>query len=326
MSEINVNSQLTFRELVNRTAPGDKDMAEIAEVMAEKNELLLDIPWFECNQLVSEKFPRRTGLPTGTWRQAYQGVARKASTTQPVVVPVALLEAGSEIDEDIVDNAPNPKEFRRSEDIAFTEGLAQQVADAFIESTQAGSPEKFDGLQIHLNALSQTNVIDGGNAGGTSIYAVNWGRRRTYGIYPAAAANRGPLGLTIKDKGREKVFDGSDNPFYAFVTQFKWWCGLCVRDELTICRYANINPTQGGSNSFDEDKLITLLNRCRMAPATTRIYCNQEIKTQMQIRAKDKGNIQWLPSNGLSGIPVVGFLGRPVRQLDAIKTDEPTVS
>ncbi len=329
MAEININSKLTFRELANRLAPGDKDLLEIAEVMVEKNEMLLDIPWFQCNQILSEKIGRRTSLPTGTWRKAYGGVASKVSTTQVVIEPVALLEARSEIDEDIVDNAPDPMGFRRSEDIAFAEGLAQQLADAYLESESANDPEKFDGLKIRLNDLDQTNVIDGGNSGGSSIYGVDWGRRKTYGIYPAAAANRGTLGLQMIDKDKEKVFEDPSTEllaFYAYVTQFKWWTGLAIKDELSTVRYCNINATIGGSNSFNENKLIELMNRCHLNPATTRLYANAELKTQMQIKLKDKGNVNFTLEKGLSGVEVLNFNGAPVRHLDAIKINESTVT
>ena len=326
MATNTVNSQLTFRELSNRLAPGDKDLAEITEVMEENNEMLLDIPWFQCNQVLSEKFPRRTALPQGTQRKAYQGVPTKTSTTQVVVEPVSLLETLSDIDEDIVDNAPDPMGFRRTEDMAFVEGLSQQLADLFLEGVQAGSPESFDGLQIRLNDLDQTNVIDGGNSGGTSIYAVDWGRRTAYGIYPAAAAKRGTLGLQIIDKDKVDVLDGSSNTYHVYRTQFKWWMGLCIRDELRTCRYANINPTIGGANSFNEDLLIELLNRCKMRPATTRVYVNVELKSQMQIRLKDKGNVQFSLVQGLGGVSVLTFMDMPVRRLDAIKTNESTVA
>lgn len=326
MATQTVNSQLTFRELSNRLAPGDKTMAEITEVMEEKNEMLLDIPWFQCNQVLSEKFPRRTSLPTGTFRKAYQGVATKTSTTQIVVEPVALLESLSEIDEGIVDNAPDPIEFRRGEDIAFAQGLSQQLADAYLESQQAGDPEKFDGLKIRLNDLDQTNVIDGGNSGGTSIYAVDWGRRTAYGIYPAAAAKRGTLGLQMIDKDVVPVLDDSSNTLHVYRTQFKWWTGLCIRDELATARYTNINPTIGGANSFNEDLLIELLDRCKMRPATTRLYVNVRLKSQMRIRLKDKGNVNFGKQEGLGGVAILTFMDIPVRQLDAIKTDESVVT
>lgn len=326
MATQTVNSQLTFRELSNRLAPGDKDLAEISEVMTERNEMLLDIPWRQCNRILSEHFPRRTSLPTGTFRKAYQGVATKTSTTQPVVEPVALLESLSEIDEDIVDNAPDPMGFRRTEDIAFVEGLSQQLADAYLESQQAGDPEKFDGLKIRLNDLNQTNVIDGGNSGGTSIYVIDWGPRQVYGIYPAAAAKRGTLGLQMIDKDVVHVLDDSSNTYHVYRTQFKWWTGLCIRDELATARYANINPTIGGANSFNEDLLIELIDRCHFRIATTRMYVNVRVKSQMRIRLKDKGNVNFSTREGLGGVEVLTFMDVPVRRFDAIKTDESVVT
>lgn len=325
MATKTVNSQLTFRELSNRLAPGDKDLAEIAEVMEEDNEMLLDIPWFQCNQILSEKIVRRTALPQGTLRKAYKGVKTKTSTTQVVIEPVALLETLSDIDETIVDNAPDPMGFRRSEDMAFVSGLSQQLADLFLEGKLAGTPEGIDGFQVRLDDLTQTNVIDGGNSGGTSIYVIDWSKRTVYGIYPAAGANRGTLGLKIRDKDVVDTLDDDGDIFHVYRTQFTWWMGIAVKDELRTCRYANINATIGGTNSFNENLLIELMNRCKLRPATSRIYVNAEIATQMQIRAKDKGNINWGQENGLSGIEQLTFNRVPIRRLDAIKTDESTV-
>jgi len=184
-----------------------------------------------------------------------------------------------------------------------------------------------------LNDLDQTTVFDGGNSGGTSIYVVDWGYRGAYGIYPAAAANRGPLGLSINTNpsgaanGKEKLLDSSYNPYYGYVTQFKWWCGLAVKDELKIGRYCNINPTIGGANSFNEDKLIELLNRGHFNRATTRIYVNATIATQAQIRLKDKTNAHWnMGKSALSGLPLLDFDGVIVRRLDAIKDTETVVT
>lgn len=328
MAVVYLNKQITFVELAKRLAPGDKDLLEIGEVMNERNEMLQDIPWYECNQIFSEKINRRTYLPSGTLRKAYSGVPSTTTGTQIIVEPTALLEDRSEIDEDIVSGAPDPKAFRRSEDIGHVEGLAQQVADLFIEGTQEGAPESITGFQERLSAYSQTNVTDGGCDEAslvTSIYGVDWGRRGAYGIYPSAAANRGKLGLSINDKGLEKTFEDPSTEllaYYVWVTQFKWWIGLVVKDELATCRYANINPIVGGSDSFNEDKLIELMNDCHLRPGTTRLYVNKKIKTQMQIRLKDKLNVNFSTTEGLGGIEVLTFLGAPIRQLDAIKNTE----
>lgn len=332
MSTVTVNSKYSFIELAKRLAPGQKSMQDIAEVMTLKNEMLLDIPWFQCNQILSERVTRRTSLPSGTMRQAYKGVVSQASTTQVDVEPVALIEDRSEIDEAIVDNAPSGNELRRQEDVAFTEGLAQTCAQKILYGTTVGgNADEINGLAPRLDELSQTTVMDGGHDASndcTSIFVVDWGRLKTYGIYPSAAAQRGTLGLSIVNKGKEPIGDGGtpEGTYYAYVTQFKWWIGLAVRDQRAIGRYCNIDPTIGGANSFDEDKLIELLNEGQFAPATTRIYISKKVKTQMQIRAKDKGNIQWGPVEGLSGRRPLMFLDSPIRMMESIKDDENPIS
>lgn len=325
MAEINSNSKYTFLELAKRT--NDKDTIEIAEVMTEVNEILLDIPMFEANRVDYEKITRRTYLPSGTWRKANTGVAATMSGTQEVTEHVARLEDRSEIDEIYLDglNINNPMELRRQEDIAHTEGLAQQISDALFESTLAGAPEEFNGLQVRLNNVSQTNVISaGGSSTLTSIYVVDWGNRGAYGIY---SGKQGILGLQAIDHGKERLLDGNNLPYYGYVTQFVWNIGLAVKDELRTGRVANINSTFGGTYTFDEDDLIKLLNLNHFRPQTTRIYMNREMKVQMQIRAKDKSNMNWTnPISVLSGEPILMFGGAPVRTCEAIKNSETVVS
>ncbi|NIP27444.1 MAG: hypothetical protein GWN55_03855, partial [Phycisphaerae bacterium] len=72
--------------------------------------------------------------------------AKKASTTQTQWFHVGLLEALSEIDEDLIDTSDDPKGTRRQEDIAFVEGMQQQVMDAIISGTETGQPERINGL------------------------------------------------------------------------------------------------------------------------------------------------------------------------------------
>jgi len=330
MSEINVASQLSFGEIAKRTAPGG-GLIDIFEAMNEVNPVFKFIPALPANQRYSHKISRRTSLPTGTWRKAYKGTAKKASTTQVQVFPCSLLEARSEVDEDLIDTSEDPKGTRRQEDMAFVEGMQQQVMDAIISGNAAGAPEQIDGIQQYLNLLTQTTVMDGGNSGGTSIYVLDLSPSTCYLIYPPGVTNRGPLGLSIISNptggnGKEPVLDSSENTYYAYVTQFKWWLGFVVRDMLSIGRYANINPTVGGSNSFNENKFIEMLNYGRFNPRSTYILCTKEIKAQMQIRAKDKANVNFSVVNALSGEEVTMFGGyAPVFRCDSISTSESVV-
>jgi hypothetical protein len=333
MAEINVASKLSFGEIAKRTDPKG-GLLEIFEAMNEQNPQLSRIPAVPCNQRYSHKINRRTSLPTGTWRKAYQGVASKASTTQAVTFNTALLEALSEVDATIVDTSEDPKGTRRQEDLAFVEGMSEQVWTALIEGTMTSAPEQFDGLQQYLNSLSHTMVFDGGNAGGTSIYAADFSPQTCYFIYPSGVTDRGTLGLkidTAPDGGNGKVWrlDDNSNNYLVYRTQFQWWLGFVVRDELAIGRYANINPTVGGSNTFDENKIIEMLTYGRFGRGTT-LLCTKEIMAQMRIRLKDKSNVNFDVARGLDGAQVLGFQGNgyfaPIYRCDAISTSETTVS
>jgi hypothetical protein len=50
-------------------------------------------------------------------------------------------------------------------------------------------------------------------------------------------------------------------------------------------------------------------------------YCNETVYTQLQILAKDKGNVQWT-SNDPFGRPQFEFLGMPIRRADSITNTE----
>ncbi len=331
MAEINVASQLSFGEIAKRTDPGG-GLVEIFESMNEVNPVFKFIPAVQCNSRYSHRVTRRTSLPSGTWRKFYKGSAKKASTTQTQWFHVGLLEALSEIDEDLIDTSDDPKGTRRQEDIAFVEGMQQQVMDAIISGTETGQPERINGLQQYLNSLTDTMVFDGGNSGGTSIYVVDFSPKTCYMIYPPGVTNRGPLGLSINTNpaggnGKKWVTDSDSNDYLAYCTQFKWWVGFVVRDLLAIGRIANINSTVGGSNTFDENDLIELLNYGRFNPRTTYILTCKEVKAQMQIRAKDKANVNFTTVNALSGEEVVMFGGyAPVLRCDSISTSESAVT
>jgi len=89
---------------------------------------------------------------------------------------------------------------------------------------------------------------------------------------------------------------------------------MVIRHPRAIGRVANIEAA-GVDNLFNEDHLITLLNNMEKGPGT-RIYCNETILTQMQIRCKDKNNVYYTPGgSALSGEPPLYFNGIPIRQL-----------
>jgi hypothetical protein len=135
-------------------------------------------------------------------------------------------------------------------------------------------------------------------------------------VYPKGSM----AGLEHEDRGIETATDSSNNKYRAYVDVFTWKAGMVVKNGKSIGRIANIEST-GSSNIFDEDNLITLTNRMTKGPGR-RIYVNQTVMTQMEIRAKDKTNIHYTTVNDIAPGPVTMFKGIPVRLVDQMLITE----
>lgn len=324
---LHTGTQMTLLELAKRTDP-DGELASIAEVLAQDNEVLLDAPWIEANDTFGHKITRRTTLPTGSWRKLNAGVAAEVSKTQEVYETIGMLESYAEVDKDLVDAAPNPKQFRNQEAQAFLEGLSQHLAATTFYGITATEPEEFDGFATRMPKLAATqNIIGSGGTGSgtdlTSIYIVNWGPNKVFMLYPKGSKS---MGVKHTDLG-EDTKSASSTMWQVYRDHFQVKTGLCVKDDRCIGRVANIEIS-GSSNIFDEDNLIKILNRMPGAGRGATLYVNATVQSQMEIALKDKTNVNYTAGGGegLSGQPVVRFRGCPVRRVDQIVTTEATLS
>lgn len=318
MGTITSYGQLTLFELANRIDPNG-NLATIAEVLSENNEMLMDAKWVEANDTFSHKSTRRLSLPSGTWRKLNAGVAKQSSQTIPVVDVIGMLETYSEVDKALADAAPNPQAFRFSEAKAFLEGLSQTLAYTFIYGNANIDVEKFTGLAPRMASLATDHVIGCSGTGSdlTSVYVVQWGEDKVHMVYPKGSK----AGIYHEDKGQVTALDSSSNYFEAYRDWFKIHCGLVVRDERCIKRVCNIE-TAGTSNLFDEDKLIQAINNMPNRGRGGVIYVNPTLHTQMDIALKDKTNVNFTYADGLGGVPVLTFRGLPVRTMEQIVNTE----
>lgn len=321
-----VYSQLTLVELAKRLDPKG-ELAAICEVLAEDNEILQDAVWLQGNDVFAHKIVRRSALPSGSWRKLNEGVTTETSQTVEVVEQMGLLETYAECDKDLADAAPNPKQFRMDEAKAFLEGMAQTLAGTLIYGSIAATPEKIKGFAPRMASLAATaNVIGAGGSGGdtTSIYIVQWGPRKSYLVYPRGSKS---LGIAHEDKGQVTLGDSTNGYYEGYRDHFQVKVGLVVEHPRSIARIANIEST-GTSNIFDEDDLITLLNRMPMSGAGASIYVNSTVKSQMEINLKDKTNVNYTADagEGLAGVPVLRFRGNPIRKVDQILLTETTLT
>ena len=96
--------------------------------------------------------------------------------------------------------------------------------------------------------------------------------------------------------------------------------------ERCVQRIANIE-TSGTTNIFDEDQLIGAINNLPDGGAdpSTTIFVTRSIKTQLDIRAKDKNNVRY-GSSEVWGENVTMFRGVPVVMSEVMTDTETAVS
>jgi len=311
-------SKYSLVEQAKRIDPDGK-LATIAEVLdLEMGQILQESPWMPSNDIWTNKTVQRASLPTGSWRKLNSGVATEVSRVTELQDVIGMLETYAEYDKEYIDNMPNPLAARMQESKAFLEGLGQTLVSSLLYSNVNTTPDKMHGLAPRMGTLDGELVIGAGGTGSdvTSIYVVTWGQNEVFMIYPK---NSPSLGIQHTDLGEVTLTDATTSApntsqYQGYRDHYQVKCGLVVRHPKAIGRIANIE-TAGTSNIFDEDDLIALLNNMKVGPGT-RIYCNQTIQTQGQIRLKDKTNVNWTADQGLSGIPFLRFQGIPVRKID----------
>jgi hypothetical protein len=336
MSEVNIGGVYTLIDLAKMLDPNNGRLNFVAQVLARKNPIVREVPIMEANQILTHVGNRTSQLPTVYKRAINDGVLKSAHKEVPVTAPMSLFETMSQIDEEILRLAGgNAEGVRQRKDAAFIEAMAQSVADEIIYGSVGDDVLGFNGLATMFNSSTtypngdstwyyNVQLAGGSGSDTTSIWAVEWGPEKAHLIYPKGTQ----AGLEINDLGKRLVSGvTASTQFVAYVTQFKWRCGLYIQDERCVQRIANIEST-GSSNTFDDDDLITALNRLpdMGENPSTRIYVNRTIRTQMDIKVKDKNNVNYMSVADAFGKPVLSFRGVPVQVCDGILNTETAIS
>jgi hypothetical protein len=312
-------------ELAKRTTDGN--LVEIAEVLNTSKDLIQDAVWLEANQLNSHVGTRRTRLPAGSFRQANQGVAGDASSTRQITEPIARLEGHSKIDEAILDVAPDRQLARSQEDLAYVEGMGQTLETKFFYGNIAQTENEIDGLSTRsdYNSSTAANVQNSNGTGATttSLWIVEWGPRMVYLTYPKSSQ----AGLATTDEGRIYVPDDNDSTKFLFkwVTKFVINFGLFINDARYVQRVVNI-ATSGSTGLLNDNDIISALNKMPKAGGgpTARIYANRNLKTQFDILAKDKTNVNYFVEN-VFGEPMTIFRTVPIRLAEGLTNAETAI-
>jgi len=311
------------------------EIATIIELLAETNTILEDAMAVECNNGTKHRTTVRTGLPTATWGQLYQGIAQSKSQTQQVDDTTGFLEALSTIDKRLLDLSGNASALRLTEAKSFLESMSQDMASTMFYGNVATDPEKFTGFAPRFNSLSAPNggqIVDAGGSASdnTSIWFVTWADNACHLLYPKGTA----AGISREDKGEQRVLDASSNPYYVMEELFRQHCGLSVRDWRQVVRVANIDVSDLAAGSVDIYKWMRKgfwsMKSHRVSGGRMAIYANADVLEALDADSTPTTGtaasyVRLRPSE-VDGMEVMSYRGIPVRQVDAIVNTEAAVA
>lgn len=324
------NTLPSIIDVAKRLDPdGNIDM--IAELLAEVNEIIMDMPVLEGNLPTGHRETVRTGLPDSYWRKFNKGVPISKSRTQQITNTIGMLEARSHVDMELANLNGNSAEWRFSEDKAFLESMSQNMAETIFYGNEAINPERFTGLAPRFSDLSAENgqnIIDAGGTTGnlTSIWLVCWDSDTVNMRFPKQQG--GSSVLSARDLGEESVQDADGNYFQALRMLYAWHLGLNLKDWRYVVRVANIpvdTLAEDGSTADLWNHLIQAMHKLfSLKKGKCCFYMNRTVMQYLDLQSFNKDNVQ-LTQQEVDGDMLTKFRNIPFRLCDALLNTESRV-
>jgi hypothetical protein len=323
---------LTLADWAKRLDPDGK-VPTIVELLAQTNEILLDMVWREGNLPTGHRTTVRTGLPQVFWRLLNQGIQPSKSTTAQIDEAAGMLEAWSEVDKDLAMLNGNESAFRLSEARAFLEAMNQEMAQTLFYGNGGLAPEEFSGLSVRysttVGVANADNVIKAGGAGADnlSIWLVAWGDETVTGIFPKGSK----AGLIHEDFGEVTVEMTAGLPgsrMRALQERFQWKAGIALKDWRYVVRIANVDISDAfAANATTivdamEQALETIPNRLGRWVFYMNRTARRALRKQERNMVKGGGGLTF---ENYAGRRVMFFSDVPVRTVDALLNTEALV-
>lgn len=323
------SDRLTAAEIVKRGANGiSADQRRIVELLAITNEMLLDAPVVQANDGTVNTSVVRTALPHGTKRVYNQGVGVGASQTDTIHDVCAQVAIYSEVDEDLVNNSADKAETLQSEEVAFIEGLSQDMADDIFYGNHSKNPASIDGFATRRAKLEAKKCISAGGTTAnkqTSIYLVKWGQNNVKMMYPKGASG---LGVQVKPKGVQTVDAPDGNgKMEAYQTYYKVDYGIIVKNEAALIRIANIDMSQDMTDAQAQALIMKIIKAKAYLPqgdGTVSILCNADIMSVFDQATLSKSNVVYTSTDPW-GKPINMLRDMRIRRCDSIVNTEAVV-
>lgn len=331
-----VNSDPTLLDVANM--PGNENVKDIIDLMAQFNPILQDAPALECNKGAYHETTVRTGLPEPVWGRLYKGIPTSKGTRQQIKDTTGFLESASEVDTRLVDDvegALQKASIRFEEAQGHLEAMSQEAARALFYHDTNVDPDKPMGFAPRFSSLGAENggqIINGGGTGtdNTSIWMVTWDRKANHLIYPKT----GRAGIERKDRGAVPTLDANNDRYFVYREEFKWHMGLSVRDWRYVCRGANIDVSDLEVDASAGANLLDVMTEMyykhygrRVNMGNTFFYANTNVVKFLDYQSRNAVSNLFLTWDraGANAKEVLNFRGIPIRETDALLNTEARV-
>lgn len=334
-------TNLTMLEMAKMIGP-DGMVQSTVNVLAESNPLVGDMYMLPSNMVTGHQSSIQTGLPTVSLKRFNEGTASTRSTRANITDGMAMLEARSVVDADMLETYGNAYEIRRAEAATFTEAMGQKAAELMIYGSVADDVKEFNGLDVRYNALTGNIGKQVLSAGGTgidlaSIWLIAHKPSAIHAIYPKNTT----AGLQHKDLGLQVIQDATGvagAQLDAFVDKFLWQIGLVVRDYRYVVRIANIEEDQVvGVTSTQAlttyaTNVFYLMNRAleripNLSGCRPVFYVPRTVAEGIRVQALATKNANvFTMEQSADGMPVTKFAGVPVKIVDQLLYNESAIS
>ena len=316
---------LTLADHAKRVDPDGK-IPKIVELLAQTNEILDDMKFMEGNLPTGHRTSVRTGLPAVAWRLLNQGVQPSKSLTAQIDEQCGIMEAWSEVDQEVADLNGNVNAFRLSEASAFIEAMNQEMASTLFYGNSSVAPEEFTGLSVRFSdksADNAQNIVDAGGVGvdNSSMWLIVWGEQSVCGIFPKGSK----AGLYHEDLGLQTIETSAGiagTRMRAYQDHFKWKVGVALKDWRYVVRIANIDISNLVTKSSAADLTDLMIKAIHRVPNLNMgkacFYGNRSIVQMLDIQRRDDmigGNLSYTE---IDGKLIPHFRGIPIKKCDSL--------
>lgn len=318
----------------------DAKIGKVAEVLVRENAALNDIPYMEMNEGTIHKETIRSALPDVYYRKANQAIPASKTTTEERTFTASHFESKSQMDAAVAARGGQDRIAynRWNQAQGHIQAMAIEHANLLIYGSPTDSNRKSAGLVDIYSTLSTSEetskqIIDAGGTTGDncSIWLINWGEQALFGVYPSGT--QAGLKRTDRSAGGQQVqinaldTAGNAGTIWGYEEQFEIDHGLVVKDFRQASRICNIDPAllKSGVGAADLiDLMISADYKIHSSENGQGVwYVNRTIQAFLHKQARTSvGAGAGLRYDNYQGKPVLMFLDKPVRRMDALLNTE----